>query len=339
MPTILLTGGTGYIGSHTAVALLERGYSVVSADNQHNSLAEVVEWVEKAAQQSWRNEIIDLSDADGVERLFQTYAFDGVIHFAAFKSVPESMTDPAAYYTNNLQSLVNILGACRKHGVRNLLFSSSCSVYGNASELPVTEETPLAVAESPYAYTKVVGERILADCVRAYGLSGISLRYFNPAGAHPSGLLGERARKVAQNLVPVIVEAALGLRPAMSVFGTDYPTRDGSCVRDYIHVCDIADGHVLAYEHLARQMAGYYDVFNLGTGQGTTVLEMIRAFEEVSGILVPHTLHPRREGDVVAIYANLEKAKSILGWTPRYGIQDIMRSAWQWQVRFIAPIY
>ena len=296
MARILLTGGTGYIGSHTAVVLLERGYTVVSADNLHNSLPESVDWVKEATGKDWHNEPIDLTDAAAVESLFQRYSFDGIIHFAALKSVPDSVAEPAAYYANNLLSLTNILTCAHRYKVQHILFSSSCSVYGNALEQPVKETTPFAVAESPYAYTKVAGERIMADSMKAYGLNGISLRYFNPAGAHPGGMLGERSRNKAANLVPVIVEAALGQRPPMSVFGSDYATRDGSCLRDYIHVCDIAEGHVLAYEHLTRQQSGFYDVYNLGTGQGTTVLEMIRAFEDVSGIPVPHQIHPPQRG-------------------------------------------
>lgn len=336
MPTILLTGGTGYIGSHTAVALLERGYHVVSADNLYNSYDGVVEKVRQITGCDWHNEVVDLADAAATEAIFQKWKFDGIIHFAALKSVPDSVANPAEYYKNNFQSLLNIIQFSNKYNIKNILFSSSCSVYGNASELPVTEATPLAVAESPYAYTKVVGERMVADSASAYGLNGLSLRYFNPAGAHPSCLIGEQARTVAQNLVPVIVEAALGQRPPMKVFGTDYPTRDGSCVRDFIHVCDIAEGHVLAYEYLARQQAGYYDVFNLGTGDGTTVLEMLHAFEEISGLSVPHELHPRRAGDVMAIYANRQKAEEVLGWTPRYGIRDIMRTAFAWQQKILS---
>lgn len=258
----------------------------------------------------------------------------GIIHFAALKSVNESVCEPLKYYSNNITGLLNLTELALKFNIKSLIFSSSCSVYGDSDELPVTEETPLKVAECPYAYTKQAGERILQDVTRiSDNFSTILLRYFNPAGAHPSAHIGESPRNVASNLVPVITETAIGKRQSMTVFGSDYATRDGTCIRDYIHVMDIAHAHTLALKYLLVQPVKQNEslVFNLGTGEGITVKEAIDAFEQVNSTKLNYTYGPRREGDVVAVYANNQKAREILNWIPSRGINEIMRSAWEWE--------
>jgi len=268
-------------------------------------------------------------------RKFKTIAFDisGVIHFAALKSVNESVTRPLEYFRNNLNSLINVLECCKQYDVKGFIFSSSCSVYGNAKELPVTEETPFEAAESPYARTKQIGEQIVQDfAANNPNTNTIMLRYFNPAGAHETALIGEQPKKTAWNLVPVITETAIGKRESMVVFGDDYDTRDGSCVRDYIHVMDISNAHTKAVQYLfGDKNVSNYEIFNLGIGEGVTVIEAIKAFEKVSNKKLNYTIAPRREGDVVAIYANNDKAMNLLGWSPTRGIEDIMRTAWKWE--------
>ncbi len=330
---ILVTGGTGYIGSHTVVDLLKNGFDVVSADNYHNSKASVLDGIEAITGVRVVNHVIDLADQAATAKLFAHQQFDGAIHFAAYKAVGESVSNPLVYYRNNLNSLINIIDGLRKHGNGNLVFSSSCSVYGNADELPVTETTPRKEAESPYARTKQIGEDILYDYCGAHPeFSAILLRYFNPAGAHPSGKIGEDASTPASNLVPVITEVGAGKRDGMTVFGTDYGTRDGSCVRDYIHVADLAHAHTLALESLlGRKLTENPALFNLGIGEGLTVLEVINAFEKVSGKKLNYALGPRRAGDVVAVYADRSKATRDLGWNPAYGVEEIMRTAWAWE--------
>ena len=328
-----MTGGTGYIGSHTVVDLIENGFEVVSADNYHNSKAGVLDGIEAITGVRVVNHTVDLSDAAATARLFAGNTFDGAIHFAAFKSVGESVDKPMAYFRNNLNSLLNVITGLRKQGGGRLVFSSSCSVYGNADELPVTEHTPRKGAESPYARTKQMGEDILYDyCAAHPDFSAILLRYFNPAGAHPSGKIGEDAATPASNLVPVITEVGAGKREKMIVYGDDYPTRDGSCVRDYIHVADLAHAHTLALEYLIRGKATENPaLFNLGIGEGLTVLEVIEAFERVADRPLNYEIGPRRAGDVVAVYANRGKATRELGWEPRYDVDDIMRTAWAWE--------
>ena len=334
MKKILVTGGTGYIGSHTIVDLLENGFDVVSADNYYNSKPGVLDGIADITGKRVENYEIDLGDAAQVQRLFNEQEVDGAIHFAAYKSVGESVEKPLAYFRNNLNSLLNVVdGLARQGRGGNLVFSSSCSVYGNADELPVTEVTPRKAAESPYARTKQMGEDILYDYCRAHpDFRATLLRYFNPVGAHPSGKIGEDASNVASNLVPVITEVAAGKRPTMTVFGSDYPTRDGSGLRDYIHVSDLAHAHTLA---LQRLLAGAGDenpaLYNLGIGEGLTVLEVINAFEKVSGQTLNYTVGDRRPGDVAAIYADIGKAHRELGWKPQYGVEDIMRTAWAWE--------
>ncbi len=328
-----MTGGTGYIGSHTVVDLLENDFEVVSVDNYHNSKAGVLDGIEEITGVRVANHTVDLSDAVAAAKLFDSNKFDGAIHFAAFKSVGESVTKPLAYYRNNLNSLLNVITGLKRQGSGRLVFSSSCSVYGNADELPVTEATPRKEAESPYARTKQMGEDILYDyCAAHPDFAAILLRYFNPAGAHPSGKIGEDAAAPASNLVPVITEVGAGKRDTLTVFGNDYATRDGSCVRDYIHVADLAHAHTLALEYLMSDRATENPaLFNLGIGEGLTVLEVIRAFERVADQPLNYDIGPRRPGDVVAVYADRSKATRELGWEPRYDVDDIMRTAWAWE--------
>lgn len=329
---ILVTGGTGYIGSHTIIDLLENGFSVESIDNGINSSASVLNLVEKITGVNVLNYNIDLCDAEKVENVFKKGNFDGVIHFAALKSVGDSMKMPLEYFNNNINSLLNTLKACRNNKVKAFIFSSSCTVYGNVNTSPVNENTPLQPAVSVYGRTKQMGEEIILDAANTSNLQSAMLRYFNPAGAHPSGLIGEAPTNVAQNLIPVITETAIGKRASVKVFGTDYQTRDGSCIRDYIHIMDLANAHTLALKNiLSNNQSKLVETFNLGIGKGVTVLEAIHAFEKVSGLKLNYELSPRREGDVEAIYSDYDKAKKLLNWNPKYDINDIMESAWLWE--------
>jgi len=334
MPKILVTGGCGYIGSHTLVDLLDHGYLPVSADNLSNSRESVLEGVKEITGKTVQNYPTDLCDLQRLRKIFLDHPdIEGVIHFAALKAVGESVEQPLRYYRNNLVGLLNLLECMSEAKVQHLIFSSSCSVYGNARELPVTENTPRQEAESPYARTKQMGEDILFDYTRAQSnLKTILLRYFNPAGAHESAKIGEDPSNPANNLVPVITETAAGKRHQMTVFGNDYPARDGSCIRDYIHVMDLAHAHTKALEYLlAQRNQAPCEVFNLGIGEGVSVLEAIHAFEEVAQMRLNYTIGPRRPGDVIAIYANLDKAARLLGWTPKRNIRNIMQTAWEWE--------
>lgn len=334
MAKVLVTGGCGYIGSHTLVDLLDNGFEVVSADNLLNSDHAALRGIEAITGQQVKNYDTDLCDLAATRRIFEENpGLAGVIHFAALKSVNESVHKPLLYFQNNLGSLLNLVQCMVEFGVRDLIFSSSCSVYGQSTQLPVTEDTPLEPPQCPYARTKVMGEEILRDfCAANPAVNAIALRYFNPAGAHPSALIGENPRNVASNLVPVITETAIGKRPTMTVFGSDYPTRDGSAVRDYIHVMDVANAHVKALEYLRRGANGSnFEIFNLGIGEGVTVLEAIHAFEATTGTKLNYQIGPRREGDVAAVYADCSKAMQRFGWQPRYGIAEIMQSAWAWE--------
>ena len=340
MAKILVTGGCGYIGSHTLVDLIHQGFSVVSVDNLSNAHADSLLGVAAITSQQVPNYATDLCDLEALRLVFREHPdIAGVIHFAALKSVGESVEQPLRYYRNNLQGLLNLVQVMEEAGVGNLIFSSSCSVYGNTDALPVTEETPRQEAESPYARTKQIGEDILRDYARVKANTNIVLlRYFNPAGAHESALIGEDPSNPANNLVPVIVETAAGKRPELLVFGADYPTRDGSNIRDYIHVMDLANAHTKAMEYLlAGQNPTRCETFNLGIGQGVSVLEAIRAFEETTGKKLNYRIGPRRPGDVVAIYANFDKAAQHLGWSPKRDIADIMRSAWAWEQKKDLP--
>ncbi|MFZ4560183.1 MAG: UDP-glucose 4-epimerase GalE [Saprospiraceae bacterium] len=340
MAKILVTGGCGYIGSHTLVDLIHQGFAVVSVDNLCNARADSLLGVAAITGQQVPNYATDLCDLEALRLVFREHPdISGVIHFAALKSVGESVGQPLRYYRNNLQGLLNLVQVMEEAGVGNLIFSSSCSVYGNTDALPVTEETPRQEAESPYARTKQVGEDILQDYARVKASANVVLlRYFNPAGAHESALIGEDPSNPANNLVPVIVETAAGKRQELVVFGADYPTRDGSNIRDYIHVMDLANAHTKAMEYLlAGRNPTRCEIFNLGIGQGVSVLEAIRAFEETTEKKLNYRIGPRRPGDVVAIYANFDKAAQYLGWKPKRDIADIMRSAWAWEKKKDLP--
>ncbi len=340
MKKILITGGTGYIGSHTAIEIFQQGvYDVISIDNYTNSSEEVLDRIEVITGKRMKNVSVDLTDKKEVFQVFEQHPeIIGVIHFAALKSVGESVEKPLAYYANNFLSLVHILEACEHFSVKNFIFSSSCSVYGNVETLPVNEQTPVSEPESPYAYTKLAGERIIRDFIRSTeSVNAISLRYFNPVGAHLSGLNGENPGNRPSNLVPIITRAAAGWIPEMTVFGDDYETRDGSCIRDYIHVVDLAKAHILAIQYLVDgKNEAAYEMYNLGTGNGVSVLEAIEAFERVTGQRLNYKIGPRRPGDVGAIYSDSSLAEERLNWKPEYGIDEMMESAWKWQERLNA---
>ena len=337
MGTILVTGGCGYIGSHTIVDLLENGYDVISVDNNSRSNPRMLDGIENITGKRVKNYKVDLCNFDDTFAIFQENNIRGIIHFAAYKSVGESVEKPLMYFENNLNSLINLLKCVQEFGTPHFVFSSSCTVYGNPDHIPVTEETAPKPAESPYGYTKQMGEQIINEFAKSTGRASILLRYFNPVGAHPSIKIGELPIGTPQNLVPAITQTAIGKLKKMHVHGNDYDTRDGSCIRDYIHVSDIANAHTLALRYLEKEKnRGLCEVFNLGTGQGVTVLEAIKAFEKVSGVALNYEIGPRRPGDVVAIYANNDLAKKLLGWSPRYSLEDMMRTAWEWEQRLKA---
>ena len=334
MNKILVTGGCGYIGVHTIVDLVQNGYEVISVDNNSRSNIAILEGAEKIIGKKIKNYVVDLCNLKDTETIFEENKdINGIIHFAAYKAVGESVEKPLMYYENNLGSLVNILKCAEKYVIPNFVFSSSCTVYGNPDAIPVTEETPQKPAESPYGATKQMGEVIVRDAVKSNQVQAILLRYFNPVGSHPSTLIGEIPLGRPANLVPAITQTAIGKLPTMHVWGNDYDTRDGSCLRDYIHVCDIAHAHTLALNFLiSKQNKVNPAIFNLGTGDGFTVLEVIHAFEKTSGVKLNYTVGPRRGGDVVAIYANNNKAKTELNWQPKYSLDQMMDSAWKWEL-------
>ena len=333
MQKILVTGGCGYIGSHTIVDLIENGYDVISVDNNSRSNPNMFSGIEKITGKKIKNYKVDLCNYDDTFAIFLENAdITGVIHFAAYKSVEESVKNPLLYFENNINSLVNLLKCVQEFKTPNFVFSSSCTVYGNADEMPVTERTPLMPAESPYGMTKQIGEQIVNEFSKSTGLRSILLRYFNPAGAHPSTAIGEMPLGKPQNLVPAITQTAIGRIPKMFVHGTDYATRDGSCIRDYIHVCDLANAHTLALKYLEEEKnKALCEIFNLGSGNGVSVLEAIQAFEKVSNVKLNYETGPRRAGDIEAIYANNDLAKNTLGWNPKYSLEDIMSTAWKWE--------
>lgn len=333
---ILVTGGNGYIGSHTLIQLIKSGeFDVVSIDNLSRSTRGTMDRIEKITGRKVTNHEVDLCDREATFSVFEKEGpIDGIIHFAAFKCVPESVEKPVMYYRNNLNSLLNVMEACEKFHVPNLIFSSSCSIYGDVKDLPVTEATPMGVAACPYAHTKQIGEGMLrAFCEGKSDFQTILLRYFNPVGADLSGLNGELSPDKPNNLMPIIMETGFGIRKSMTVYGTDYDTRDGSCIRDYIHVTDIADAHVKALQYLInKKNASNCEVFNLGSGNGVTVLEMLNAFERITGKKLNYTLGDRRPGDIPAIYSNSEKARTLLGWECQYGVEEMIQSAWKWEI-------
>ncbi|MGB7784998.1 MAG: UDP-glucose 4-epimerase GalE [Salinimicrobium sp.] len=331
---ILVTGGLGFIGSHTVVALQERGFDVVIIDNLSNSSLQVLGGIASITKISPEFEKMDLRDKASVKAFFEKYPnIEGVIHFAASKAVGESVENPLLYYENNINTLIYLLQQLKEKEAPKFIFSSSCTVYGQADELPITESAPVKKAESPYGNTKQIGEEIIADtCKAVEKLNAISLRYFNPIGAHPSANIGELPIGTPQNLVPYITQTAAGKREKLSVFGSDYPTPDGTCIRDYIHVMDLARAHVVALERLLdEEQENNYEVFNLGTGKGNSVLEAIKAFEKVSGKKLPYQIVGRREGDITAAYADTTKANEVLNWKAELDIEDAMESAWKWQ--------
>jgi UDP-glucose 4-epimerase len=331
---ILVTGGTGYIGSHTVVELIREGFEVIIIDNLYNSEAEVADRIQQITGIKPTLKIFDLCEREKVDLFFaKNPDISATIHFAAFKAVGESVNKPLEYYRNNLISLLNLLDAMKKKGHGSIVFSSSCTVYGQPEKLPVTEDSPLQPATSPYGNTKQMGETILRDATASgKDIKAISLRYFNPIGAHPSSLIGELPRGVPENLVPFITQTAIGLRDELKVFGDDYDTPDGSCIRDYLHVTDLAKAHVVAVKRLVENKnKKNFEVFNLGTGRGVSVLEAIKSFERVSGTKLNYTIAPRRPGDIEKIWADPSFANRELGWKTISSLDEAMKTAWDWE--------
>jgi len=334
MKRILVTGGLGYIGSHTVVELQNRGFEVVIIDNLSNSNIEVLERIESITHIKPTFYQIDLRNKNEIVDFFQKETVDGVIHFAAFKAVGESVNKPLAYYENNITSLVYLLQEMNKHQVKNFIFSSSCTVYGQADVLPITENAPIKTAESPYGNTKQIGEEIIEDATKSSGLKAIALRYFNPIGSHPSFKIGELANGTPQNLVPFITQTAANIRAELSVFGDDYPTKDGTAIRDYIHVVDLAKAHIAAINRLIKGKNKIaFEKFNIGTGKGTTVLEVIKTFEKVNKIILNYKIVERRAGDITAAFADTKLANEELNWKTEYTLKEALSSAWQWQLK------
>ncbi len=333
--SILVAGGAGYIGSHTAVELIEAGYDVVIVDNLSNSTIEAVEGVRKITGVDVPFVEVDCCNKAAFEEVFQKYNFNSAIHFAASKAVGESVQMPLEYYSNNLTSLMNLIALMRKYNRPNILFSSSCTVYGEPDIQPVTEQTPRKPALSPYGNTKTMSEDILRDSMGVYeGMKGIALRYFNPIGAHPSALIGELPQGVPQNLLPYVTQTAAGLRECLSVFGDDYDTPDGSCIRDYIDVVDLAKAHVIAVTRMTSGVSkADYEIFNIGTGNGVSVLELINCFESVNEVKIPYKIVPRREGDITAIWADPSRANNELGWYATRTLDQTLAAAWAWEKR------
>jgi len=334
MDKILVTGGTGYIGSHTVVELLDQGYEVIIVDNLSNSEERVLDGIEKITGLRPAFECFDLCNETALETFFKKHAdIRAIIHFAAFKSVGESVREPLKYYRNNLVSLMNLLKAMEEHNIRNMVFSSSCTVYGEPDELPVTESAPVKKPESPYGNTKRISEEIIEDFIKAVPeWHSIALRYFNPIGAHPSGLIGEHPIGEPENLVPYVTQTAIGVRKQLRVFGSDYNTPDGSAIRDYLHVVDLAKAHIVAIERMINsKQKKSYEVFNLGTGKGVSVFEIINTFEKVTGIKVNYVITERRPGDIEKIWADPAYANRELGWKAQSTLGEALLSAWKWE--------
>ncbi|WP_129752319.1 UDP-glucose 4-epimerase GalE [Flavobacterium beibuense] len=330
---ILVTGGLGFIGSHTVVELQKEGFDVVVIDDLSNSSVDVLEGIEAITGKKPEFEQIDLREKQAVKDFFKKYAdVTGIIHFAASKAVGESVENPLLYYENNIASLVYILQELQKKEESYFIFSSSCTVYGQAEKMPITEEAPIQAAMSPYGNTKQIGEEIISDVSKVSSINSILLRYFNPVGSHPSGNIGELPLGVPLNLVPFITQTAIGIREQLSVFGNDYPTPDGTCIRDYIHVVDLAKAHVTALQRLiGKKNLEKVEVFNLGTGKGNSVLEVINAFERVTGQKLNYKIVGRRAGDVIEAYADTTKANNVLGWKAQLSLDDALASAWKWE--------
>lgn len=333
---VLVTGGTGYIGSHTVVELQNAGYEVVIIDNLSNSSADVVDNIEKVSGMRPAFEKVDCLDFEGLENVFKKYTgIRAIIHFAASKAVGESVQQPLKYYRNNIVSLVNLLELMPKYNVKGIVFSSSCTVYGQPDILPVTEQAPIKKAESPYGNTKQINEEIIQDTIASGSpIQAILLRYFNPIGAHPTALLGELPNGVPQNLVPYLTQTAIGIREKLSVFGNDYNTPDGSCIRDFINVVDLAKAHVVAIDRILNdKQKAQVEIFNIGTGRGCSVLELIEAFEKATGVKLNYQIVGRRAGDIEKVWANPELANNELGWKAETSIEDTLLSAWKWQLQ------
>ena len=330
---ILVTGGLGFIGSHTVVELQNEGFEVIVVDNLSNTSLSVLDGIQNITGSVPAFEQLDLRDKQKVNDFFKRHAdIEGVIHFAASKAVGESVGNPLLYYENNINVLVYILQELEKKSTANLIFSSSCTVYGQAEKMPITEDSSVQTAMSPYGNTKQIGEEIIIDAAKATNINAILLRYFNPIGAHPSAEIGELPLGVPQNLVPFITQTGMGLRNELSVYGDDYPTPDGTAVRDYIHVVDLAKAHVIAMQRLLnKKNLNQVETFNLGTGTGSSVLEVIHAFEKVSGQKLPYKIVARREGDITEAYANTDKANTVLGWKAQSTLEEAMASAWKWE--------
>ena len=334
MKKILVTGGLGFIGSHTVVELQQAGYEVVIIDNLYNSKIEVLDRIISITgiKPSYFN--IDLRNKTAVKDFFNTNKVDGIIHFAASKAVGESVKNPLLYYENNISTLVYLLQEMKEHQLSNFIFSSSCTVYGQADELPITENAPVKPAESPYGNTKQIGEEIIKESCKANGLKAIALRYFNPIGAHETAIIGELPLGVPQNLIPFVTQTAAGIRKELSVFGDDYPTKDGTAVRDYIHVVDLAKAHIAALERLLNNgNKKDFEVFNVGTGTGSSVLEVIKTFEKVSNTTLNYKIVARREGDITSAYADTTLAKVELGWETEKTLEQALLAAWKWQLK------
>ena len=332
MKNILVTGGTGFIGSHTVVELVASGYNPVIVDNFSNSNPSVLDKLAQITGRDITYYETDFRDVKKLESIIDSEKIDGVIHFAAFKAVGESVKEPLKYYDNNVSGLIALLEVLERKSVSNLVFSSSCTVYGEPDALPITEAAPTKPATSPYGASKQMAETIIKDVATASSsLKALSLRYFNPIGAHKSSKIGELPIGVPANLIPFVTQAAAGLRDILVVHGNDYDTPDGSCIRDYIHVVDLAKAHVKALEHIDKKPSGYYDFCNIGTGQGTSVLEVIGTFEKVTGQKVPYAVGPRREGDIVKIYASVDYAQKLLGWKAEKTLAEALLDAWRWQ--------
>lgn len=330
--TILVTGGTGFIGSHTVVELIDKGYDVVIIDNLSNSHAEVIDSIEEITGTRPGFANIDLNNKSAVQEFLRIHRVEAIIHFAAFKAVGESVEKPLEYYRNNLVALINLLELCRENNILHFVFSSSCSVYGQPDYLPIDEFAAVKPAQSPYANTKKIGEDILRDTSAVTGIGVISLRYFNPVGAHASSKIGEYPVGAPLNLFPIVTQTAIGKREKMKVFGTDYNTPDGSCIRDYIHVVDVARAHVVAIDRmLTGKTKSKYELFNLGTGKGLSVLEIINAFEKITGVKVNYECVERRSGDVEKVYSDTSFANNELGWKTTHTLEDMIVSAWSWE--------
>ena len=335
--TILVTGGTGFIGSHTTVELINAGYKVVIVDNLSNSKADVIDGIEQITGVRPAFEEVDCCDLQGMDKVFSKYPdIEGIIHFAASKAVGESVEKPLLYYRNNFVSLINLLDLMPKHGVKGIIFSSSCTVYGqpDPENLPVTEDAPIKPAESPYGNTKQVNEEIIRDDINSGApIKAILLRYFNPIGSHPTAIIGEMPNGVPMNLIPYVTQTAMGIREQLKVFGNDYDTPDGTCIRDYIYVVDLAKAHVKAMQRVLDTDSEKLEVFNIGTGKGVSTKEIVDAFEKSTGVKLNWAFAPRRAGDIEKVWANPDKANNVLGWKAETSLEDTLKSAWNWQVK------